>query len=169
MSKWSVIFLITLLLPFPSEAQSKAGYYDHDSVARALPEHERLEHELVLERQRLEHAVIVLQKKLEHLYKYGIPHGVHLDSLQKKTMEDSINDLSNRIQNFQGFAEASLRLKQEASQKILNERVLALTSSFCREKNIAALGRKSAVIYCDGCINYTKAIIAYAQTINQGR
>jgi outer membrane protein len=130
----SVTLLIGAIVCFSSVNAQKIGHVSLDSLLRGMSESDTAKKQYAAYAQQLESTVEALQNEFQQKYKDYQANGAAWTGLVKQTKEKELNDLSQRIQAFQGEAQTSLQKFGDSIQKPVIAKARAAISAVAKEE-----------------------------------
>ncbi len=116
--------------------EAKFGHIDLQALIQLMPEKTTAEATYNKQVKEMEDQFATMQKELEDKYKEYISKRDSLSEIVKSAKEADINDLQQRIQNFQQVAQQQLGAKQNEMLKPIFEKAKKAVSDVAKEKGL---------------------------------
>jgi outer membrane protein len=117
---------------------AKFGHIDLQALIQVMPERAVYEANLNKEAKGLEDQLTSMQTELQNKYKEYVAKRDSLSEIVRTAKETELNDLNQRIQNFQQVAQQQLAQKQNDELKPIVEKA---------QKAVADVGKEKGLIY----------------------
>lgn len=118
--------------------QAKFGHIDLQALIQLMPERAKAETDYSKQIEDLEAQLGTMQKELETKWNDYMQKRDSLSDIVKSARESEIQDLQQRIQNFQAIAQQQLQQKQNEMLKPIFEKA---------QKAVAEVGKEKGLIY----------------------
>jgi outer membrane protein len=116
--------------------EAKFGHIDLQALIQVMPEKAAAELNYNKQAKELEDQMTSMQKELETKYKEYVAKKDSLSEIVRTAKETEINDLNQRIQNFQQVAQQQLQQKQTEMLKPIFEKAQKAIADVAKEKNL---------------------------------
>jgi len=116
--------------------EAKFGHVDLQALIQLMPERATYEANLNKEAKGLEDQLTSMQTELQNKYKEYVAKKDSLSEIVRTAKETELNDLNQRIQNFQQVAQQQLQQKQNDSLKPIIEKAQKAVSDVGKEKGL---------------------------------
>ena len=156
----NIILIILFLLGLTATGQVRSGYIYYDKVILELPEYSSSQKKLETLKFQMQDSLSILSKQFQNFME-SLLVDKYMDSLAKKTLNDSILSLGNNISKYKELAFDRFRIEEQSIQSILKNQLIKKIKDFSRENNIDCITEKQALLYCDNCVDLTNELIKY--------
>jgi Skp family chaperone for outer membrane proteins len=139
----------------------KRGFIDYEKVLHASSFYDTSQIRIEAHTQLLRDSLETIQLEFHNLI-YETPHNApELDSARRRLLENNLKVVQIRIQNFSQYAETEINNLIEKERNDLRLRINKIATEFCNANNIICLADKKAVLYCEGCTDFTEELIFF--------
>jgi len=121
---------------FVNGQESKFGHIDLQALIQVMPERATAEAAYAKQAKELEDQMGTMQTELESKYKEYVAKRDSLSDIVRTAKETDIQDLQQRIQNFQQVAQQQLQQKQNEMLKPIFEKAQKAVSDVAKEKGL---------------------------------
>ena len=118
--------------------EGKFGHVDLQALIQLMPERVKYEADINKEAKGLEDQLTSMQTELQNKYKEYVAKRDSLSEIVRTAKETELNDLNQRIQNFQQVAQQQLQQKQNDMLKPIVEKA---------QKAVADVGKEKGLLY----------------------
>ncbi len=129
------LVLIVLSIAFTSNAQQKLkfGHLNSNDLLDAMPDKSAAQKTLVDFSKQLEDQLLAMQEELEKKYNEYLEKKDNMTDLVKKSKEEELMSLQQRIQTFQTNAQQELQKKEQELLKPIIDKAKKAIEDVCKE------------------------------------
>jgi outer membrane protein len=138
LSKIFAVVSFVLIAGVAMGQEAKFGHIDLQALIQVMPERAKAETDYSKQIEELEAQLGTMQKELETKWNDYMQKRDSLSEIVKSARESEIQDLQQRIQNFQAIAQQQLQQKQNEMLRPIFEKA---------QKAVAEVGKEKGLIY----------------------
>lgn len=138
LSKFFAVVSFVLIAGVAMGQEAKFGHIDLQALIQVMPERAKAETDYSKQIEDLEAQLGTMQKELETKWNDYMQKRDSLTDIVKTARESEIQDLQQRIQNFQSIAQQQLQQKQNEMLRPIFEKA---------QKAVAEVGKEKGLIY----------------------
>ena len=154
------LYTFLMLLPCVA-AYGQQGYIDYGQVVKTLPGYPAAKDNIEVKTRQWSDSIRLKMKAFQDFLGNEVPHNRKLDPAEAATLEDTIKAMQVHVEHFQVFAQREIKKLEEISDAQLKEYVIVKLQWFCAAKGVLCVVDKDSILYCSGCVDYTKDFLDY--------
>ncbi len=136
LSKFVAVISFILIAGTAFGQEAKFGHIDLQALIQVMPERTAAEADYTKQVQELEDQLGTMQKELESKYSEYITKRDSLSEIVRSARENDIQELQQRIQNFQMVAQQQLQQKQNEMLRPIFEKAQTAVGEVGKEKGL---------------------------------
>ncbi len=165
--KYVLYLFITVFTQFAIQAQDRQAYIEYDKVVQSIAVYNHTRSEIAVFKQSLNDSLDLMLREYDAMMRKSAARKTSMCPVRTRKLAHKLQRIEEKIKMFQAYAMQEMHQEQRNMKHTLKRKIDVGVKKYCNEYDISIMVDKSAVLFCDDCVNHTKQLIHYLRNDNE--